>query len=130
MKEKAVILCRNHNEAMSNTPTFERTAPVFAGRKIVIAIDSDNPLSTQLTMITGDGWNSIDWTDTLKTGEITHKKSGLVVKVLPAERRFTKALDDLLKCTVDTMLAEGYELSAEQQAARDYALETIRQAQP
>lgn len=102
---------------------IERTAPVFAGRKIVIAIDSDNPLSTQLTMITGDGWNSIDWTDTLKTGEITHKKSGLVVKVLPGELMFAKVLDEVLKCTFDQMVNDGYELSEEQQMARANAQE-------
>jgi hypothetical protein len=113
---------------MSTTKLFERIAPVFEGSKIVIAIDSENPLSTQLTMITGDGWNSIDWSDTLKTGEITHKKSGLVVKVLPSERPLAKALDALLTCTVDAMLAEGFELTEEQQSARMNALEAIRQA--
>ena len=63
----------------------------------MIAIDSENPLSTQLTMITGDGWNSIDWTDTLKTGEITHKKSGLVVNVLPAMSRYNALLHDIMR---------------------------------
>jgi hypothetical protein len=79
-----------------STPTFERTAPVFEGRKIVIAIDSDNPLSTQLEMISGDGWNSIDWTDSLRTGEITHKKSGLVVKVQKNQPDDYQPLFDLL----------------------------------
>lgn len=90
-----------------STPTFERTAPVYAGRKIVIAIDSDNPLSTQLEMITGDGWNSIDWTDTLRTGEITHKKSGLVVKVLDSVQKTTLAV---IKQSTDheKLLAEGW----------------------
>ena len=92
-----------------STPTFERTAPVFAGRKIVIAIDSDNPLSTQLQMITGDGWNVIDWTDTLRTGEIKHKKSGIVVKVLPSEQKITA---ENIKQSIDhqKLLAEGWKL--------------------
>lgn len=67
------------------SPTlFTRTAPVFTGNRIQIYIDQENPLDAQLRMITGDGWNAIDWTDTLKTGEITHKASGLRVFVGPA----------------------------------------------
>ncbi len=67
-----------------STSLFTRTAPVFPGRRIQIFIDQNNPLDAQLRMITGDGWNAIDWTDTLKTGEITHKASGLRVFVGPA----------------------------------------------
>ena len=61
---------------------FTRTAPVYPGYAIQITIDPQNPLSTQLEMITGDSWNAFDWSDTLKSGEITHLKSGLVVKIM------------------------------------------------
>jgi hypothetical protein len=64
---------------------FTRTAPVFEGHRIQIKIDSENSLDTQLKMITGDGWNAFDWTDTIKTNLITHIKSGLQVYVLPEE---------------------------------------------
>jgi hypothetical protein len=62
--------------------TFERTTPVFESHAIQIVIDSNNPLDTQLKMITGDGWNVHDWTDTLKIGVIVHKKSGLKIRVI------------------------------------------------
>jgi len=62
--------------------TFTRTAPIYQGRAIQISIDQQNPLSTQLEMITGDSWNTQDWSNTLKSGEITHLKSGLVVKIM------------------------------------------------
>ncbi len=62
--------------------TFERTTPVFESHAIQIVIDMVNPLDTQLKMITGDGWNVIDWTDTLKSGVIEHRKSGLKIRVM------------------------------------------------
>ncbi len=64
------------------TRFFTRTAPVYPDRAIQIIIDPQNPLSTQLEMITGDGWNAFDWSDTLKSGEITHLKSGLTIKIM------------------------------------------------
>ena len=52
-------------------------------RFIRIKIDSQCPLNTQLKLITnGDGWNVFDWTDTLSTGWIRHKKTGLIVQIL------------------------------------------------
>lgn len=66
-----------------NRKDFTRTAPVFADRTIQIVIDQHNPLDVQLKMITGDGWTVPEWTDTLKTGEITHIASGLRVRIMP-----------------------------------------------
>jgi hypothetical protein len=66
------------------TNEFTRTTPVYPNHLIHIIINPENPLSTQLEMITGDGWNVQDWTDTLNTNIITHKKSGLCVKVTNA----------------------------------------------
>lgn len=40
------------------------------------------------------------------------------------------ALDELLRVTVDAMLAEGFTLTDEQQAARDQALAAIARANP
>jgi len=67
------------------TNEFTRTTPIFEGYQIQIVIDNKNPLDVQLTMITGDGWNVLDWTNTLKTNVITHIKSGLQVKICEAK---------------------------------------------
>lgn len=50
---------------------------------IEIVINSTNPLNNQLLAITGNGWNTQSWTNTLHTNVITHKKTGLQVFVHP-----------------------------------------------
>lgn len=86
---------------------FTRTAPVYDGYQIQLKIDSKNTLSTQLEMITGDGWNVIDWTDTLSTNTITHRKSGLKVYVLPKEQPTNKTPLQLLKNHVTGAIERG-----------------------
>lgn len=57
-----------------------------------ISISNKNPLNNQLLLLTGDGWNSIAWTDTLPTGIITHRKTGIKVRVLTPEQEHTLSL--------------------------------------
>jgi hypothetical protein len=88
-----------------STPQFTRTAPVFARNRIQITIDRDNPLDAQLRMIAGDGWNVIDWTDTLDTNEITHKASGLRVYVDPPD--WIPVTSGRLPATFDSVIVAG-----------------------
>lgn len=49
--------------------------------RVEVLASTKDPLSNQLKRLTGDGWNAIDWTDTLRDGVIVHKKTGLRVFV-------------------------------------------------
>lgn len=69
---------------------------------VVIDISEDHTLNSQLLAMTGDGWNKLDWTDTLGSGEITHKATGLRVIVKPRshEKELLAALESLVKRSV------------------------------
>jgi hypothetical protein len=58
----------------------------------VLSISNENPLDVQLRALTGDGWNSHDWSDTLPTGIITHKKTGTKVRVLSPDQEHALSL--------------------------------------
>lgn len=84
---------------MTRLDQIRSRCPVF------IAISDEHPLSGQLEAMTGDGWNSHDWTNTLGSGEIVHKRTGLRVAILPENDRekLLNALETLLAASIDDL---------------------------